>query len=309
VSLRRIAVFVKSRGRLAEHYLLALLRARWHDAGIEVVVSDDPRRRLAADLAMMHVDATYRPSGYDRLAKSFPGAINIGVRDISKRSISDHRLHRHSAYSGPVIVKTNGNYFGLLDLNGAKGAPLWRCWVRISEHAFPTRRLIRLHRTYPIYESTRHVPQSVWRDRRLVVERFLPEIRDGLYCLRTWTFLGSREKASLHLSREPIVKGANVVHREFIDDVPDEIREARRRLGFDYGKFDFVLHEGMPVLFDTNSTPACGREPTPPQSAIADELAAGVLEFAYRADAKPPLSLQPPAKLKLNEAKATSWAR
>ena len=27
------------------------------------------------------------------------------------------------------------------------------------------------------------------------------------------------------------------------------------RLGFDYGKFDFAIHEGVPVLFDVNRTP------------------------------------------------------
>ena len=32
--------------------------------------------------------------------------------------------------------------------------------------------------------------------------------------------------------------------------IPDEIRAARKRFGFEYGKFDFVLHRGVPVLLD-----------------------------------------------------------
>jgi hypothetical protein len=43
--------------------------------------------------------------------------------------------------------------------------------------------------------------------------------------------------------------------------VPDDLRETRRRLGFDYGKWDFVLHEGRAVLIDANKTP--GRPPNP----------------------------------------------
>src|SRR5213079_1238108 len=38
-----------------------------------------------------------------------------------------------------------------------------------------------------------------------------------------------------------------------------EIVEARKRLNFDYGKFDYVLHEGRPVLLDTNKTTGADR--------------------------------------------------
>ena len=109
------------------------------------------------------------------------------------------------------------------------------------------------------------------------MEPFLPERQDDLYCLRTWMFFGAREKAAISFSTSPVVKRANTIRAEFVPDVPEVIREARRRLGFDYGKFDFVIHQGRPVLLDANSTPACSGQSNPRLDAIADELAADLL--------------------------------
>jgi hypothetical protein len=90
-------------------------------------------------------------------------------------------------------------------------------------------------------------------------------------------FFGPRERASVSFSPSPVVKRVNTIRSEFVPDVPEAIREARGRLGFDYGKFDFVIHQGRPVLLDANSTPACSDRPTPRLDAIADELAADLL--------------------------------
>ena len=38
-------------------------------------------------------------------------------------------------------------------------------------------------------------------------------------------------------------------------EVPEEIRAQRRRLGFDFGKFDYVKSGGRFVLLDANRTP------------------------------------------------------
>jgi hypothetical protein len=32
-------------------------------------------------------------------------------------------------------------------------------------------------------------------------------------------------------------------------------------MGFDYGKFDYVMQEGQPVLLDANKTPGAGHLP------------------------------------------------
>ena len=42
---------------------------------------------------------------------------------------------------------------------------------------------------------------------------------------------------------------------------PGEIVALRQRLGFDFGKFDYVLHQGRSYLLDVNRTPAFGHSP------------------------------------------------
>ena len=50
----------------------------------------------------------------------------------------------------------------------------------------------------------------------------------------------------------------------------------RRELGFDYGRFDYVLHEGEVVLLDVNHTPVGVPER---QRRIGQMLAAGIASF------------------------------
>jgi hypothetical protein len=113
-----------------------------------------------------------------------------------------------------------------------------------------------------VFDSLAAVPVGVWRNPNLVVEKFLPERNeDGEYLLRIWVFLGDSEIYYQGVSRDPVVKGANTIRREFLDpaDLPPSLRETRKRLGFDYGKFDFGLVDGEVVLYDVNRTPGFPR--------------------------------------------------
>jgi len=51
------------------------------------------------------------------------------------------------------------------------------------------------------------------------------------------------------------VKSWNVTRREILPETPPELRAARKSLGFDFGKFDYVIRDGKAVLFDANRTP------------------------------------------------------
>jgi hypothetical protein len=129
-----------------------------------------------------------------------------------------------------------------------------------------------------LFDRVRDVPAEVWQDRQLVVEKFLPERDPRGFALRTWCFMGSRETCSRCVSAEPVVKGASVIARELVS-VPDVLRQARARLGFDYGKFDFVIHDGKPVLFDANFTPTVPENLSEELARSAKELAQGLLEM------------------------------
>jgi hypothetical protein len=279
----RLAIYTGPGNPLTRDHLLSFLCDRWRSAGVDIALLTDPEQRVDADVAILHVDATRRSPAYDAVLDQYPLVINGQVRDISKRRISQQLLTRASSFGGPVIVKTDTNCFDQPDfrLREEEGAVARLC-SRVADRLSPIGPGIRRSSAYPIYASVRDVPWIVWWDRRLVVERFLPERQDGLYCLRTWVFLGTREKISLSVSANPVVKRANTIRSEFMTDVPEAIREARRRLGFDYGKFDFVLHQGEPVLLDANSTPGCSGRCGPRLDAIADELAAGLFGAPIR---------------------------
>ncbi|HNC46927.1 MAG TPA: hypothetical protein PLU80_22335, partial [Acidobacteriota bacterium] len=51
----------------------------------------------------------------------------------------------------------------------------------------------------------------------------------------------------------PIVNANSRSEREIVEPHPDMIA-LRHRLKFDYGKFDYVIHNGQPVLLDANKT-------------------------------------------------------
>ncbi len=52
------------------------------------------------------------------------------------------------------------------------------------------------------------------------------------------------------------MKGATSHGCYELASTPDAIRGLRRRLGIDYGKLDYVVHDGEVVLLDVNRTPA-----------------------------------------------------
>jgi hypothetical protein len=277
MSIGRIAIYLAPGEQLAPMYLLHFICERWRDAGIDVILLDSPEQRADADVALVHVDATHRPADYEAVLEHYPRVINGRVRDISKRRISGQLVTRFSEYDGPVIVKTNRNSFGHPEQRcQARAGTRRTLYSRVVDRLLPAMAQIRGKGAYPVYSSVREVPARVWWDRRLVVEKFLPE-RDGdLYCLRNWTFFGDRELVTRSFSESPIVKRPTTLRHQVITEVPDAIRAVRRKLGFDYGKFDFVIHDGQPVLLDTNATPGCSGQRSEKLDAFAEELAGGL---------------------------------
>ena len=95
--------------------------------------------------------------------------------------------------------------------------------------------------------------------RGLVVEKFLPEQDERGFYLRSWMFLGDKDRSHRLRSAAPVIKRTNVIDREEVP-VPDEIRSWREKLHFDFGKFDYVIHRGRPILLDVNRTPGANPE-------------------------------------------------
>jgi hypothetical protein len=254
-----VAVIIHRNDALDDpRYFLHEISQVWRRHGLRVAVVDDVGPEVEADLAILHVNLTVVPDEYLRLAARYPTVLNGSVVDISKRRFSADLVTRRDGYDGPVIVKTDRNFGGRPEVRLGVGGGPGRVWCRAQRDRLPWAFRSHLVGDYPIFDSPAQVPWAAWANPTYVVERFLPEQHEGLYCLRTWMFLGDRETHSLSFSEAPIVKSHGVVRREPLGEVPEELWARRRELGFDFGKFDYALVDGRVVLYDTNRTPALG---------------------------------------------------
>jgi hypothetical protein len=249
-------------------YMAYSLAERWRRAGHEVRVHHGLEAPPPGDLAVVNIDLTVIPEAYRRLAARYPRAVNGRVTDVSKSRFSADLLDRYSDWIGPVIVKTEANY-------GGKPEALLRAIARRDGLACDVPEGP-VAQGYPLYDSLRQVPEAAWRTPGLVVERFLPE-RDaaGHYYSRHWVFLGDRDRSIRLRSRVPIIKSGDAIGREDVP-VPDELRAWRERLGFDFGKFDYVRYGERFVLLDVNRTPSVPAYADAQVAAGQDVLAEGL---------------------------------
>lgn len=240
-------------------YVLGQIMQLWQEMGLKVSVQKGLDPIPDADVAIMHVDLTQVPDNYLAIARHYPKVLNGQVADISKRTISEDIVRRGDGYKGPVIVKTDNNCGGVreADLDRQSSGPMR--YIRAVRRRLPWALQSDMHYyDYVVYDSVSEVPKPVWFNRDLVVERFLPEIEDDHYCLRSWVFFGDKEINLRSFSKHKIIKGDRAVRREMIAEVPEDLRQRRKELGFDFGKFDYAVVDGRAVLYDANRTPVIG---------------------------------------------------
>lgn len=254
-------------------YIVDALAARWRAAGHRVEKRYTTRHLPDADVVFLHIDSTVVPDRYVDCLKDCPVVINRQVRDISKRRLSEQLLGPDDDYAGPVIVKTNANCGGIPE------TPRLRYLRDRYRKGIDWRHVAVLNADrYPIFAGKAEVPAAAWANPALVVERFLPEQADGLYYLRYWIFLGERGWAGRFGSRDPVVKFGKMATADQPVPVPDELKTWRRRLGFDYGRFDYVERDGRVILFDANKTVGGGHRMDEYRQRL-DTLAAGIDDF------------------------------
>ena len=238
-------------------YLIRILGEIWRKQGHEIMAHRGPSLPPRGDLAVLHINLTKIPEDYLHCARNYSRVLNLAVTDISKKAIARHRVRRGDGYGGPVMLKANLNYGGAPEARLARRGPFHRRLIKRLRGKLPWYLRAEL-KDYPVFSSPREIPAGAWLNPDLVVERFLPERENGLYCLRTYMFLGKAETNSVSFSHEPQVKSTNLVGRRNVEEVPEELRTLRRELGFDFGKFDYVLVDGKVVLYDANRTPTMG---------------------------------------------------
>jgi hypothetical protein len=94
-----------------------------------------------------------------------------------------------------------------------------------------------------------------------------------------WIVFGDRSLGRILVSKDPIVKSGSARLGE-VGEPPREIKEARARLGLDYGKMDYVIHNGRGVLIDVNTTPTVsGDAHSDEYKRLSADLALGIGSF------------------------------
>lgn len=233
-------------------YGVAGLAEVWRSHGHEVLHLFGTDRRPEADLVFVHVDLSVVPDEYLQFAVTYPVAVNGRVKDIRKSAFSEHLLGPGDDWAGPVIVKSDRNYGGLPE------ARLGLSRLD-SDHVSPAF-ASPLH--YRVLDSLSEVPRDCFASPDYVVQKFLPEMEDGLFHVRSFQFLGDYAACVRTASDHPIVKNETAVARMPVPPHPDVVA-LRERLGFDYGKFDYVVRDGEALVLDLNKTTGQGRSAGP----------------------------------------------
>lgn len=261
----------------SRRYRLWSIVQNWRDLGCDVRLVNgtgpDARKAvLAADILLPHLDCSVIAGDYAQLIDEHPRAINTRIRDIRKRAFSPIIVGGpDDPYQGPVIVKTNNNSGGSRDVEYSctnPNSPIerfnkWLAWhPRVLPHCLGwTRTLPR----YPIFDSPRQVPRAAWRNKHVVVERFLTSDRDdqGRHLLHMWIVMGNASVGRTLASKDPYVKDRHAELGSF-DNPPPEVVELRDHVGLDYGKIDFIIADGTPHVIDINWTPTLSGDPADP---------------------------------------------
>jgi hypothetical protein len=81
--------------------------------------------------------------------------------------------------------------------------------------------------------------------------------------MRLHTVFGSGSIGRAVVSPDPYVKAWNGTLAEQIE-TPPAILRWREELGLDFGKMDYTIHNGTPVLIDVNTTPTMSDPPRIP---------------------------------------------
>lgn len=251
--------------------MVAKLAVLWREWGHTVTVG--PARSLSEGVGIMHIDLT--KVNPDLVPDTSIPLLNRSVLDISKKIYSALRVYPEDAWTGPVIIKSNLNFFGSVERNASRPGFFERRRRELAQMSWRLARMLP-EKDYPVMKNISAVPGWVWKREDLLVEKFLPE-RDGdLYSIRGWMFFGDRGYAYRLFSKSPVVKIATTIHYEILDHIPPELELLRKKYGYDFGKFDYVEVDGRPVVIDMNKTPTVKSKPDSP---LTLDLAKGIYSY------------------------------
>lgn len=282
ISSKKISILLHQKdspGKRNTHLIWGMMHF-WEELGFRVeVLKGISGSKPQTDLLLPHIDLTKTPDEYIDYIAGFPNVLNRRVTDISKRRISGNLLSRTDVYEAPVIVKTDSNCGGFPELKMSGYPRIKRTLLRLARVApspLSGKSKAFVLDNYVLFPTLGEVPEEVWTNHDLVVERFIPERQERYYGIRVCLFLGNVTLNRRLWSVDPVIKGLPGFSETM--DVPEELLEIRDRLGFDYGKFDYVVHQGKVHIIDANKTPGILAAPEV-NASICGKLAQGIRSY------------------------------
>ncbi len=252
-------LFHRNQGQeVVGHYVINELAHTWRSRGDRVTYLFGTQTYVPADILIVHVDLSMVPEPYLEFAAQYPVVLNGELSDIRKVQISQNLVALGDEWRGPVVVKSDLNSSGQpertlsaswIERQSGLARKIAQAGRRLRSPNMPRREAS----IYTVFDSTNDIPSRWFDYGATVVERFLPEIENDLYHLRMVQILGDRRVGTRLASPEPIVKAASSIATTEMEPHP-MVDEWCARLHVDYGKLDYVLHEGEAVLLDVNKT-------------------------------------------------------
>ncbi len=239
-------------------YVLHAMLLAMKGKGVGMKVQRHWDERPPADLVIPHIDLTLWPKSLTDFLGHYPNVVNRRLTDISKRHISRHLVRPGDSWRGPVIVKTDMNYGGIVDrrhtrreANDTSVAPT----PVVPAMATPETRPFHLGK-YSLFATIAAVPKIVWDDPSLIVERYHAERKGDLYGVRNLFLVGETYAVRQDWGPNPMVKGDSTVERYWLDDPPPpEVLDVVRAQGVEFGKIDYTVVDGQAFVFDIARTP------------------------------------------------------
>lgn len=287
-TLDRIAILNNSGHTSGDRtHLAALLADNWRANGIEVIDLSGTGTFVEADLLFLNLSRAVIPADYARFAAQYPVSFNTGADDLRKHRYADGLLKAGAPYRGAVIVRTDLGFTAPLHASNARrGLFGWRNAARSNG---PRPQSNPESGNYRIFASINDVPAEYFGP-EYIVQKFLPEEKDGRFVLRQYYFLGDMHFLSLQTSGAAIIHtGTPMSLEEWAP--PHELLALRERLGLEYGRIDFVQVDGKPFVTSVNRSPALpeSKEPgyVPPAYIRLGEAMAEALVDTYTHMEKP----------------------
>jgi hypothetical protein len=241
-------------------HLINILADYWREDGCNVIFLYGTKRFVPADLLFVHVDLSVVPDAYLTFAERYPVVVNGDIKDIRKETFSQNLLKRGDTWDGQVIVKTNKNYAGRPEVKHDQYEGITEYIYQKLQGTINRLNLewldpaIKKPADYPIYNHLREVPWLYFYHPELIIQKFIPEMENGLYCLHHMLFLGDRVSCARLRSKQRIVNMGTAKDIEWNTRPHPKLTALRHHLGLDYGKFDYVIADEQPILLDINKT-------------------------------------------------------